>query len=250
MNKVSHFRVLIYGVISPVAAIAFYTIVYGTLTQISPNVEKDWWARLALAGLAMTAPFFATLAMAIREGRRQPLARASKAGLGIAVLSLGLVLKPISDGTLRAKQNRNQAMRDVIAPAFDTTDIFGNRQRLADHRGEVVLVNIWASWCEPCRSEMPKLDQLYHERKDKGLIVFGFSAEDTDVQRKFLQQIPVSYPLLTLDGQVPSFYRDVARYPAIFLIDRKGRLQPAPGPGQPFESVTAAVDALIGGGAK
>jgi peroxiredoxin len=71
------------------------------------------------------------------------------------------------------------------------------------------------------------------------------SDEDADLQRKFAQQVPVSYPLLTHSGQVPSFYRDIARYPAIFLIDRQGRLQPAPGPDQPFEKVEAAVDALL-----
>jgi hypothetical protein len=95
---------------------------------------------------------------------------------------------------------------------------------------------------------MPKLDRLYQERKDQGLIVFGLSDEEVAVQRKYLQQVPVSYPLLTLSGQVPSFYRDIARYPAIFRIDRRGRLQPAPGPDQPFEKVEAAVDALLNGG--
>jgi hypothetical protein len=67
------------------------------------------------------------------------------------------------------------------------------------------------------------------------------------VQRKFLEQIAVSYPLLTIKGQVPNLYRDIARYPAIFLIDRGGRLQPAPSPDQPFGKVEAAVDALLKG---
>ncbi|MGB6683249.1 MAG: TlpA disulfide reductase family protein, partial [Candidatus Acidiferrum sp.] len=114
-----------------------------------------------------------------------------------------------------------------------------------DHKGEVVLVNIWATWCGPCRAEMPKLDQLYRDKKQEGFIVFGISDEDLPQQRKFLKQIPVTYPLLTLDGDVPSLYREIARYPAIFLIDRQGRLQPAPPPGQPFEKLQASVDALL-----
>jgi peroxiredoxin len=137
------------------------------------------------------------------------------------------------------------AMRDVAAPLFDTQDILGKTQRLAEHNGEVVLVNIWATWCVPCRVEMPKLDQLYRERKAQGFIVFGISNEDADEQKKFVQQVPVSYPLLTLGGNVPSLYRDIARYPAIFLIDRQGHLQPAPSPDQPFEKVEAAVDDLL-----
>jgi peroxiredoxin len=93
---------------------------------------------------------------------------------------------------------------------------------------------------------MPKLDHLYRERKDKGLIVFGISNEDVGVQQTYLQVVPVSYPLLTMKGIVPSLYRDIARYPAIFLIDRSGRLQAAPGPDQSFEKLEAAVEALLG----
>jgi thiol-disulfide isomerase/thioredoxin len=119
---------------------------------------------------------------------------------------------------------------------------------LADQKGKVVLVNIGATWCAPCRAEMPRLDRLYQERKDQGLIVFGFSDEDVNVQRKYVEQVPVRYPLLTPSGEVPKLYRDIARYPAIFLIDRRGRLQPAPGPDQPFEKLEAAVVALLNGG--
>ena len=68
-------------------------------------------------------------------------------------------------------------MRDVAAPLFETTDLSGNRQRLADYKGKVVLVNIWATWCAPCRAEMPALDRLYQERKDRGFVVLGMSDE-------------------------------------------------------------------------
>jgi peroxiredoxin len=136
-------------------------------------------------------------------------------------------------------------MRDVAAPPFNTPDLLGKTQRLGDQKGKVVLVNIWATWCGPCREEMPKLDRLYRKREHQGFIVFGLSDESLDVQRKFVEQVPVSYTLLTPRGEVPNLYRDIARYPAIFLIDRQGRLQPAPGPDQPFEKVEAAVDALL-----
>jgi peroxiredoxin len=92
---------------------------------------------------------------------------------------------------------------------------------------------------------MPKLDHLYRERQQQGLVVFGLSAEDADTQQKYVQQVPVSYPLLTLQGNVPDFYRDVVRLPSFILIDRAGRLQVAPAGDQPFEKVQAAVDALL-----
>lgn len=248
MTKLSRYSVLISGILSPFAALFLYTVVYQTLTERSADLEKDWLFRLSVSTLAMTVPFFVTLGFAIHAHRRRGFGLAGKIGLGVAILSLGLTWKPVNDGILRSKQSRNLAMRDVAAPNFDTPDIVGNPQRLSDQKGKVVLVNIWATWCGPCRAEMPALDQLYRLRQQQGLVVFGISSEDVDTQRKFVQRIPVTYPLLTVSGEVPHLYRDIARYPAIFLIDRRGRLQPAPGPDRPFGEVVAAVDALLNGG--
>ena len=248
MTKFSNYRVLISGIAAPAVALLFYVLVYTTLTAISANHEKDWLFRLSLSTLAMTLPFFATLALAVKDRRQHALSLSAKVGVAIATLSLGLAWRPVNDGVLRSKQSRNQALRDVAAPAFDAHDIFGKRQRLADHNGQVVLVSRWATWCGPCRAEMPRLDKLYRERKDQGFVVFGISDEDVDVQRKYLEQVPVTYPLLTVRGGVPQLYRQIVRYPAIFLTDRQGRLQPAPGPDQPFENVAAAVDALLNSG--
>ena len=248
MNKLFKYRVLIAGILSPLAAVFLYALVYSILKWASADLEKDWFFRLSLSTLAMTMPFLVTLVLAIKDRRRQALSVSGKIGVAISILSLGLAWNPMSDGILRWKQSRNMAKRDVAAPPFDTLDLYGKRQRLGDQKGKVVLVNIWATWCLPCRAEMPRLDRLYRERKDQGFIVFGLSDEDVNVQRKYVEQVAVSYPLLSLNGIVPNIYRDIARYPAIFLIDRRGLLQPAPGPDQPFEKVEAAVDALLNGG--
>jgi thiol-disulfide isomerase/thioredoxin len=243
--KLAKHRVLVGGILSPVLALISYSVVYGVLKHFSADLERDWLFRLSLSTFAMTIPFLVTAALAERDRRRGVFSLSGKMGLVLATLSLGLAWSPLNDGILRSKQTRNMAMHNVAAPPFDTLDIQGNAERLSDQAGKVVLVNIWATWCEPCRREMPKLDHLYRERKDKGLVVFGLSDEDVGVQQKYVQQVPVSYLLLTLKGKVPNFYRDIARYPAIFLIDRSGRLQSAPGPDQPFEKLEAVVDALL-----
>jgi thiol-disulfide isomerase/thioredoxin len=246
MTRPSKHRVLISGIIAPIAAIVLYALVYTTLTTRSSNPEKDWLFRLAVSTAAMIVPFAFTLFLAIRDWRKRVLTLSGKVGLSIAILSLGLAAKPVSDGMTRWKQSRNEAMRDVAAPLFNTTDILGNAQRLADYRGKVVLVNIWATWCAPCRAEMPELEQLYRDHKDEGFVVLGLSDEDVATQTKFVNQVPVSYPLLTYKGDVPSLYRDIARYPAMFLIDRQGRLHPVPGPERPFVELAASAEALLG----
>lgn len=248
MAKLSSYRVLIAGILSPPAAALFGMQVYSTLTRASADRDKDFVLRLSLTALAMAVPFIATLALALGDRRRNALTTSGKIGLALALLSLALTWLPIQGAIARARQARNLALQNVTAPPFDTVDLSGKRHRLEDHAGKVVLVNVWATWCAPCRKEMPELDRLYRERKDQGFTVFGLSTEDGDVQRKFAgERVSVSYPLLTIQGVVPDIYRTTARYPANFLIDRQGRLQPAPSAEQPFEKLEAAVTALMQG---
>jgi len=242
----SRHRVLVAGLLSPLAAVFLDKFVYRIVTWHSVDPEHDWPFRVSCAIAAMTLPFLFTVFLAIYDRhRRGSMLLSAQVGVVLAVFSLALVSRPLRGAMQRSEQAHNETLHGVAAPGFDTVDIFGNPQRLADQKNKVVLVNIWATWCGPCRAEMPQLDALYKSRKNQGLIVFGMSNENVAQQRAFLEQVPVSYPLLTLNGQVPNLYRDIVRYPGIFLIDRQGRLQRAPEPGQPFGKLEAAVDALL-----
>jgi thiol-disulfide isomerase/thioredoxin len=246
MARLSSYRVLVAGILSPFAAAYLGRLVYRTLTRASAHPDADFLFRLSATALAMAVPCLVTVLLAVQDRRRGALTTSGRIGLALAVLSLGLLFVPIRGAVARARQSRNLALQGVAAPPFHTVDVFGNPHRLEDHAGQVVLVNVWATWCPPCKEEMPRLDRLYQARKGQGLAVFGLSTEDVAMQRKFLaEQVSVSYPLLTVAGDVPPLYRNTARYPANFLIDRKGRLQPAPGTEQPFEKLEAAVNALL-----
>ncbi len=237
--------VFVAGLTAPFAALLLYVLVYSVTTRLSHDLERDWAFRLFLGGLAMTLPSLLTFALAFRQVRRKKLTKLSAVGLILATVTLGLVAMPAHDGLLRSRQERNMALHDVAAPTFETTDIAGNVQRLSDQKGKVVLINLWATWCGPCRIEMPELDRLYKERKERGLVVFGLSAENSATQQNFVARVPVSYPLLTMSQGVPDFYRDVVRYPTLFLVDRNGQLQPLPEPGEPFTKIEDAVDKLL-----
>ena len=248
VNKISKHRVLVAGMFSPLVALVLNIILIQVLLALSPNPENNWRFRLFVSSLALPVPFLATLVLALKDRRRGDLSLSAKIGLGIAALSLLLIVKPAMDGLARSKQARNMAMHDVPAPMFNSLDIQGMPHRLGDYKGKVVLVNIWATWCEPCRNEMPQLDKLYQSRKGRGFIVLGMSDETIAKQQAFVRQVPVTYPLLTITPGVPAFYREIAKYPAIFLIDREGNLQPSPNESQGFGSVEKAVDSLVSGG--
>jgi peroxiredoxin len=242
------YRVLVAGILSPLLALVLNVIFIQTLLALSPDPESNWRFRLIVSSLVLPLPFLATLILASRDRRQGALSLSAKIGLGIAVCSLLLIAKPVMDGLARSKQSRNLAMHDVPAPLFDTLDIHGNPQRLADYKGKVVLVNLWATWCEPCRTEMPQLDKLYRSRKADGFVVLGISDESIEQQQAYLTQVPITYPLLITTPGVPPFYREIAKYPTIFLIDREGNLKPTPNQSQGFEKLEEAVAALLSEG--
>ena len=106
MSKFSKYRVLIPGILSPLAAVFLYVLVYSILSSRSAGLEKDG-SFACLFRLAMVVPFIITLALAIQDRRSQGLSLSGKVGLALAVLSLGLSLKPVRDGMLRSKQSLN-----------------------------------------------------------------------------------------------------------------------------------------------
>jgi thiol-disulfide isomerase/thioredoxin len=100
---------------------------------------------------------------------------------------------------------RRQAERGAVAPEFILPGLSGTPARLADHRGEVVLLNFWATWCPPCRAEMPSMEKLYQAYRDRGLVILAISGDRAgrSVVESFVQERGVTFPiLLDPDGAV------------------------------------------------
>jgi len=112
------------------------------------------------------------------------------------------------------------------APDFTLKSRSGENLKLSELRGEVVMVNFWASWCGPCRQEMPLLDQLYKRYQPMGFTILGVNVEeDTAAAEKVLQEIPVSFPVLYDSKNQVSQQYGVSAMPSTFLVDRDGKLR-------------------------
>jgi peroxiredoxin len=112
------------------------------------------------------------------------------------------------------------------APDFALKSMSGDNIRLSEHRGEVILLNFWASWCGPCRQEMPHLNALQQRYSKLGFNVVGVNVDkDSALANKLLKDIPVSFPVL-LDnmGDVSASY-NVSAMPTTVLIDRDGNMR-------------------------
>ena len=135
------------------------------------------------------------------------------------------------------------------APALVARQFDGQVVDLAAQRGHVVLLNFWASWCGPCREEMPLLDALAHEFHDRGLIVIGLSADDRHDRAEALKAAQaLSYPLGMLSDATRNEFGSPRSLPLSFVIDREGVIRTVlsanRGPVS-AEALRAAVTALL-----
>lgn len=113
----------------------------------------------------------------------------------------------------------------VEAPDFTLPDVSGKKLRLKDFRGKVVFLNFFATWCEPCRLEMPAMERLSQTYRDKGLMVLAVDMhESAESVRAFMQELKLSFPaVVDADGSVGFMY-GVRPIPATFLIARDGQI--------------------------
>jgi peroxiredoxin len=113
-----------------------------------------------------------------------------------------------------------------LAPDFSLVDLEGQAVRLSGLRGKVVLVNVWTTWCPPCREEMPSMDRLYRALEGEAFELLAVSQDDQGraAVDGFVREVPVSFPvLLDPERRVGSAY-GVWGYPETFVIDREGRI--------------------------
>lgn len=137
---------------------------------------------------------------------------------GLAVLTM------IAIGAAACASAREEA---TPAPEFLLQDLQGNSLSLSSYKGKVLILNFWATWCPPCRREIPDFIEAYKDLKDKGLEILGVSVDDLSAEalRDWTQKAGMNYPVAMATAKIIADYQPGEFIPATIVIDRRGRIR-------------------------
>jgi peroxiredoxin len=147
------------------------------------------------------------------------------------ILVVSVIIVVVAGFILSSKQRSAEPLSSgteigQLAPDFKLPTVGGGEVKLSELRGKVVLVNFWATWCPPCKAEMPSMERLYAQMKDRGFELLAVNAEvdGLEILPEFLQQHPHTFPIpVDTEGDVQTGY-GVFRFPESFIIDRDGKI--------------------------
>ncbi|MCF6210915.1 MAG: TlpA family protein disulfide reductase [Gammaproteobacteria bacterium] len=130
-----------------------------------------------------------------------------------------LVVVPIQAGSLDPAEKPS-------APGFTLKNLLGENASLSDYHGKVVLLNFWATWCAPCRKEMPSMEKLWQTYREQGLVILAVSTDNGGEPRikNFVRRLNLTFPILLDPDSLASDRYQVSGIPVSFLIDRQGRI--------------------------
>jgi len=113
------------------------------------------------------------------------------------------------------------------APDFTLPQLNGKSLTLSDFKGKVIILNFWATWCPPCRMEIPDFVELFEKYKDEGLVIIGVSLDGGDSRsvKQFSEKYKINYPIVLGNAKVTKDYGGVRAIPATFVINRKGNIK-------------------------
>ena len=149
-------------------------------------------------------------------------------------------------------------LQGKMAPAFTLTDTSGRKVSLADFKGKAVVVDFWATWCEPCKVEIPWLEQFRNEYAGQGLVILGVSEDNLDLDNKTelakekqaiadkAVQMKINYPVLIDDAEVSTPYGGVDGLPTTFFINRSGKVVASTVGLAPRDEINADIQKALG----
>ncbi len=136
------------------------------------------------------------------------------------------IISPPKDGEEPSLADDEGLEKGDKAPDFDLTTLDGEKVKLSDYKGEKVLLNFWATWCPPCRAEMPDMQKLHDKHDDVNILAVNLSGTESGEEKiqDFIDELDLSFTIpLDIDMEISQMYEVVA-YPTTYMIDSDGRI--------------------------
>jgi peroxiredoxin len=140
-------------------------------------------------------------------------------GIGAMALMLRMQQPTATSGTDSAPSPSGS-----VAPPFTLMDVNGGMVSLSDFKGKVVILDFWATWCPPCKREIPDFITLQSEYASKGLQIVGVALDQPDKVRAFAKQNGMNYPVLLGSDQISALYGGIEGIPTTFILDKNGNI--------------------------
>ena len=165
-------------------------------------------------------------------GRKRWIAAAA-AAVGVALFAVPFLRGPedhlVADSTSAPVAPTSATCAAKTSANFDFTlkDTAGANVKLSDYKGKVVLLNFWATWCGPCKVEIPEFVEAYSKYRDKGFVILGVLSQDDPPQQElqaFMSEFKMNYPVLREHTQLEESLGELWALPTSFVIDRNGHV--------------------------
>ncbi len=165
----------------------------------------------------------------IRHPDAAPLAGPSRIRRRLVVTIGGLAILALSFGVVWLQSSKYEPLTvGMTAPDFSLPDMAGKSQRLSDYRGKVVFLNFWATWCKPCKEEMPSMQMMWENFKTEDFVILAVSMDRVTTKKdipSFIESMRLTFPVLTDSwGQTDKRYK-LMGVPETYIIDQDGVLR-------------------------
>jgi thiol-disulfide isomerase/thioredoxin len=146
--------------------------------------------------------------------------------VGMVVFAIAAVSTAVSAQSESAGTATGLSGTNMPAHGWQLQDVDGKTVHSSDFKGKVVVLDFWATWCPPCKAEIPGLIALQNEYGKNGLVVVGISVDEggATVVKKFAQQLGMNYPVVLADEKTTRAFGGIEAIPTTFIIDREGRI--------------------------
>lgn len=127
----------------------------------------------------------------------------------------------------KAEKDMESDANLTSAPDFTLTDLEGNEISLSDYKGKVIFLNFWATWCPPCRAEIPGFVEMYEKHKDMGMKILGISLDEAGKKKvlDFVKKYKINYPVALGTNKIVRDYRPGNFVPSTIIIDKYGKIR-------------------------